>query len=266
MHLAFWNKYPLVKGYLRYWLHAVNEHSLQAPFVYRLYCDIIKCDYHHPSFEAIEAVRQSFLHCNDRIAVEEIGAKSQVSSRAKRKIRSIARHSLSSPKFSRLLYRLATYQKSDYIIELGTSLGVTTLYLSAARPSARVYTLEGVPALADRAEQVFHSRKQSNIQLVRGNIDITLPELLSQIPYIDLVYLDANHRYEPTVRYFEQLVTKTHDNSVVVIDDIYWSDEMQQAWQYIKHHPSVTLSLDVFDAGIVCFLPLNHKQDYTLIF
>ena len=261
-----WKKYSLVKGYLHYWLHAVNEHSLHAPLVYRLYCEVINCDFHHAAFDDIEATRQKFLRCNDNISVKNPGAPSQVSSHSERQISSIAQHSLSSPKFSRLLYRLVSNQQSDYVIELGTSLGVNTLYLSLAHPSARIYTLEGATAVADQAEQLFHHSEAINIRLIRGDIDQTLSEVLSQIPWVGLAYMDANHRYEPTVRYFEQLLTKTTRESIIVVDDIYWSDEMQRAWQYIKRHPAVTLSLDLFDAGIVFFLPLSVRQEYTLMF
>ena len=266
LHLIFREKHSLVKGYLHYWLHASNEHSLQAPFIYRLYREVIKRDSHHPAFDDIEATRQSFLRSSDTITMEDMGAPTQVSSRPDRTVRSIARHSLSSPKFSRLLYRLTTDQQSEYIIELGTSLGINTLYLSLARSSAQVYTLEGIPAIADRAEQAFHHLKRTNIQLIRGNIDRTLSDALTQVPRVDLAYLDANHRYEPTVRYFEQLAAKTNDYSIIVVDDIYWSSDMRRAWQYIKQHPSVTLSLDIFDAGIVFFLPLTVRQEYTLEF
>ena len=145
-------------------------------------------------------------------------------------------------------------------------MGITTLYLSLARPSAQVYTLEGAKSIADRAQQIFQCSKYTNVQLVLGNIDQTLPNVLSQLPRVDLAYVDANHHYEPTVRYFEQLVAKIHHDSIIVVDDIYWSDEMQRAWQYIKRHPAVTLSLDLFDAGIVFFLPLSARQDYTLMF
>ncbi len=256
----------MVKGYLHYWLHAVNEHSLHAPFVYQFYCDVIKSDDSHSSFEAIEMLRHTLLTRDDRIRMQDMGAASHVSSQPQRSLKSIARYSLSSPKFSRLLYRIASFQQSAYTVELGTSLGINTLYLSSARPTAQVYTLEGVSDIANRAEEVFRGHRHANIQLIRGNIDQTLPELLAQLPRADLVYLDANHRYEPTVRYFEQLITKTHHNSIIVIDDIYWSDEMRQAWLYIKQHPSVTLSIDVFDAGIVFFRPFSVRQDYTLRF
>ena len=264
--MVFWKKYPLVRGYFHYWLHAVNEHSLHAPFIYRLYCDVIRADLNNSAYSSIEAVRQDLLQSKNFILIEDIGAKSLTSSQSRRSIRAIARHSLSSPKFSRLLYRLLAYIEADYVVELGTSLGINTLYLSAARPSAQVFTLEGAPALADRAEDVFSQQNRTNIKLVRGNIDETLPPLLQQLPRVDLAYLDANHRYEPTVCYFDQITKKAHSNSTVVIDDIYWSAGMQQAWQAIRKHPAVTLSIDLFDAGLVFFRPLPVRQHYTLMF
>ena len=214
----------------------------------------------------IEAVREELLQSEDFVKIEDLGAKSLASSQSQRRVRSIARHGLSSPRFSRLLYRLLTHLEANYVVELGTSLGVNTLYLSAARPLAQVYTLEGISALADRAEDIFRQQGQSNIRLIRGNIDQTLPALLPRLPQVDLAYLDANHRYEPTVRYFEQIVEKVHQRSVIVVDDIYWSKEMQRAWQTIRQHTSVTLSVDLFQVGLVFFQPLSVRQHYTLMF
>ncbi len=161
---------------------------------------------------------------------------------------------------------MATYNSAEYLLELGTSFGITTLYLAAARPARVVYTLEGGEAIADRAERIFSESEHHNIHLMRGNIDQTLPDLLQQVARVDFAYLDANHRYEPTVAYFEQVVAKTNERSIVVIDDIYWSGEMQHAWRYIQRHPAVTLTLDLFDAGLVFFTPLSVRQDYILMF
>lgn len=266
MPILFSDNFSLVRSYLHYWLHALNEHSLQAPFIYELYRNIIKNNQQLPAFQPIEDVRHRLLRCSDQLSVGRMGAPSRVSMQATRSVRSVARHGLSSPKFGRLLYRLATYNSSDYLVELGTSLGITTLYLATARPSATVYTLEGASAVADRAEEVFREQDHTNIHLVRGNIDQTLPALLRQLPRIDFAYLDANHRYAPTIAYFEELVTKTNEHSIVVIDDIHWSSEMQRAWQHIRQHPAVTLTIDLFDGGLVFFTPLHVRQDYVLMF
>lgn len=266
MPILFSGYLSLVRGYLHHWLHALNEHSLHAPLVYDLYCNVIKKDQVHPLFHPIENVRCHLLRCPDQVLVSNLGAPSRVSRQPSQSIRSVARHGLSSPKFGRLLYRLASYNSSDCLVELGTSLGISALYLATARPLGTVYTLEGSSALADRAEQIFCAQGRSNIHLVRGNIDHTLPNLLRQLPQVDFAYLDANHRYAPTVAYFEQLVTKTNESSIIVIDDIYWSGEMQRAWRRIRQHPAVTLTIDLFDVGLVFFAPLTMRQHYLLMF
>ena len=104
----------------------------------------------------------------------------------------------------------------------------------------------------------------NNIDIVVGNIDKTLTQKLKEISSLDFVFFDANHRYEPTIRYFEQCLEKAHNGSCFVFDDIYWSDEMKQAWQYIKTHSSVSVSLDLFWVGIVFFNQNQAKQDFVL--
>jgi predicted O-methyltransferase YrrM len=81
-----------------------------------------------------------------------------------------------------------------------------------------------------------------------------------------MVYIDANHRYEPTLRYFDALVKYCTPDAVLVLDDIHWSAEMEKAWEKIKQHEKVTLTIDIFDAGLVFFTPLYTKQHYTLSF
>ncbi len=149
-------------------------------------------------------------------------------------------------------------------MELGTALGTTTLYLSSVSSAKQVFTLEGNPDLAQVSQQVFDSWPEKNIMLQRGNIDDTLPNLLSKTGQIDFVYIDANHRYEATLRYFNGLLPYMSENGIMVFDDIYWSAEMRQAWQEIHRNNQVSLSIDLFRAGVIFFHPLRKKQHYFL--
>jgi predicted O-methyltransferase YrrM len=259
-------KFFLIKGYLHYWLHAVNRHSLQPPFVYDFYTKVIAHDYFEPVFKQIESYRKSYLQDHSKITVNSLGATSHLTHQKERKISSIARHSLSSAKFSRFLYRLVHKKKAKVILELGTSLGINTLYLSAANPEAKIYTLEGCMQTAELAKKLFNAWHLKNIVLIEGNIDQTLHGILSQVPAIDLVYLDANHRFNPTVQYYKILHTKFTPDSIFVLDDIYWSSGMHKAWKYLIAQPEVSLSLDIFDAGLLFFRPMHQKQHYRLMF
>ncbi len=200
------------------------------------------------------------------IEVTDLGAGSRKGSQPLRKVSTIARHSVSSQKVSELLFRLVAYFQPQHILELGTSLGVNTLYLAKAQPQARVTTMEGCPNLAAMARQHFIDHQMNHIQLQEGNIDTTLPDFLKGDPKLDFVFLDANHREAPTLRYFEQCLSKAHEGSVFVLDDIYWSLGMQRAWQQIQQHPQVKLTIDLFRVGLVFFRDKQPKQHFKLRF
>lgn len=164
------------------------------------------------------------------------------------------------------MYRLASSKKTKVVIELGTSLGINTLYLSAAYPEAKIYTFEGCPQTAELARKLFKSWHIQNIALIEGNINETLPQLLSQIQQVDLVYQDANHRYAPTLHYYDMLYERATQESIFIVDDIYWSSGMHKAWKNLISRTEVTLSIDLFDAGFLFFKPSLSKQRYTLMF
>lgn len=205
---------------------------------------------------------------SDRIAITDFGAGSKVNASRERTIRDIARNSQKPARFGRLLYRLARHFGAKTILDLGTSLGLTTAYLAeAARLNdGRVLTFEGCPQTAAVARTNFAHLNLQNTTVIVGNIDETLPEQLAALETIDFVFFDANHRYEPTVRYFETCLAKKHNDTVFVFDDIHWSDEMEQAWAYISKHPSVSVTIDLFWVGLVFFRHEQPKQDFVLQF
>ena len=204
------------------------------------------------------------LRDSSTITITDLGAGSKVNQSNKREIRDIAKNSKKPAKFGRLFYRLVQKFASNTIIDLGTSLGVSTLYMAKARPQASIITFEGCPQTIQIAKKNFAICGATNIETVVGNIDQTLPERLESVPLIDFAFFDANHRLEPTLRYFETCLTKSHDQSVFIFDDIHWSDEMETAWEAIKAHPRVSVTVDLFFVGIVFFRPNQAKENFTI--
>lgn len=250
-----------LKTYITYWLDAVNEHSLHSPFLYDLYTNVIK-QTSTPNVE-IETLRAKLLKTEGTITVEDLGAQSNHFSKNTRKISSIAATSSSTARFSLLYARLTHYCHAKTIIELGTSFGLNTTYL-AQKKDAKIYTFEGSASIAEVAESTFEFAHATNIELIKGNIDTTLPAALARIPKVDLAFLDANHQYEPTKRYFEQLLPKLHHQSLVIIDDIHGNVGMQSAWNELCKHPLVYTSLDLYRCGILFFDPSLNKQHVVL--
>ena len=156
------------------------------------------------------------------------------------------------------------YFQYQTILELGTSLGMNTAYMARANPDAQIITLEGDKSVTQIALNNFDHLSVKNIDLRLGNIDKTLPDTLLEVSQLDLVYFDANHNYIPTMDYFRQCLRFIHNNSVFIFDDIHWSKEMNNVWHDIIAHDSVTLTIDLFDAGVVFFRPELRKEHRTL--
>lgn len=256
----------MISDYIKYLLKAKSEHSLHSPFLFDFYTKVLKDKTIYPACNAIESLRKKLLKDQRKINITDFGAGSKFNSGNTRKIKDIARRSQKRPKLAKLFYRIIQYYHFKNIIDLGTSLGLTTSYLAINNADSKVFSFEGCPVTAKVAQENFDKLSFNNIEIIVGNIDKTLPEKLKNISNIDLVFFDANHRFEPTMRYFQLCLSKINDNSCFIFDDIYWSGEMKQAWQEIKNNSSVTVSIDLFWVGIVFFRKKQPKQEFVLKF
>ncbi|TAG31966.1 MAG: class I SAM-dependent methyltransferase [Sphingobacteriia bacterium] len=264
-----YSPFQLAWRYLRYYITASNGrgHGMHSPFVYELITAVLNDDRFFYRYDLIEAQRAEMLHNKTLIVLEDFGAGSRLKQRSERTVSAIAKSSLKPKKYSQLLFRLVNHFGPENILELGTSLGITSSYLASARPEARVITMEGSAAVAAIASKHFNYIGLNNIEQVIGNFDETLAPILSKLDRLDFIFIDGNHRYEPTMRYFEQVLEKCHENTLIIFDDIHWSAEMERAWEQVKVHTSVTLTIDLFFVGLVFFRKEQKaKQHFTVRF
>ncbi|TDB64547.1 O-methyltransferase [Arundinibacter roseus] len=258
----------MISSYLTHFFRAGNEHSIHSPFVFDLYTQVIRPPKKiSTEFKEIEALRRKLLKVNDEIEILDLGAGSRRHSSNRRKISTIVKNAEKPAHFGELFYRLTRHFQPQTILELGTSLGLTTGYFAAAAPKSRLVTMEGCPETARLALENFKTLNFPDIQCVVGNIDQTLPKWVAeQEQLVDMAFFDANHRYEPTIRYFNEVMKKASSQAVFIFDDIYWSDEMKQAWEYIKAQPDVTVTIDLFWIGLVFFRKEQVKENFVLRF
>ncbi|WP_153800281.1 O-methyltransferase [Foetidibacter luteolus] len=262
-----YSKLQLLKKFIQYRVAASNGkgHGVHSPFVYEFIRHVLNDDRTYYCYQQIEQLREKLKQDDRVLTIEDFGAGSRVNPHYERSVSSIAKSALKQKKFSQLLFRMINYYRPQTTLELGTSLGITTAYLAAADTGAKVITMEGAQAVADVARKNFQSLNLHNISLVQGNFDDTLPPLLQQLPVIDFAFIDGNHRKDPTVNYYHKLLPKTNANSILIFDDIHWSEEMEAAWEYIKNQEAVTLSIDLFFIGIVFFRKESKvKQHFTI--
>ncbi|MGD9328358.1 MAG: class I SAM-dependent methyltransferase [Cyclobacteriaceae bacterium] len=245
--------YFQITSYIKHKLREIDEHSLHSPSMFRLYLECFKKARDIPADMSIEKYRQRFIKDKRSVNITDFGAGSKISVNETRTVRSIAKGGISTSKYSRLFQELIRYFKCRTILELGTSIGINTLYLATSGPDVKVWTFEGCQPLAGIAEKTFMDLGQDNIKVIIGNIDSTLPRFLHGSGDIDFAFIDANHTYRSTMSYFNLLKPKLSDHAVVIIDDIYWSKEMAKAWHDISKHNPDAACIDIFQCGIIIF-------------
>ena len=196
----------------------------------------------------------------------DLGAGSHVNKSSKKSVQTILHSAAKSAKYSQLLFRLVNHFQPSTILELGTSLGISSAYMAIANSKSKLITIEGCEEIAAVASQNFTQLELKNIEQVVGNFDEVLPDILNKMEQVDFVFFDGNHRKGPTLNYFRQCLEKANEKSVFIFDDIYWSPEMTEAWEEIKKHEQVTVSLDLFYMGIVFFRKEQVKEHFIITF
>ena len=264
-----YSKYRQALNYLRYYFTAANGkgHGMHSPFVFDFIKTVLNDRQSYPDYQTVEKLREEMLTDKRILSVRDFGAGSVVNKSDHRTIASIAKNAAKPGKYGQLLYRMVKKYKPAATLELGTSLGITTSYLALAGPYMKLVTMEGSPAIAETARQNFKNLRLRGIEMVEGNFDETLLAALASLSTVDLVFIDGNHRREPTLRYFQQLLDKINPQSILVFDDIHWSPEMEAAWEVIRSHEAVRCSIDLFFIGIVFFREeFKEKQHFAIRF
>ncbi len=255
------NKLFSAGSFLKYRLNADNAHDIHSPFVYDLFNNILHDKTPYYCFDLVESVRAKQLLNNNKINIKDFGTGKNHRTVL---VSDIAKKAVKPKKYAQLLFRLVNRFSSENILEIGTSLGITTLYLSMPNTKNKIITLEGSPEIAAIAKKNFEFIQRKNIELICGEFEESLPKALLKFNKLDLVYFDGNHKRNPTLSYFDKCLDLSTEDSIFVFDDIYWSREMKNAWKEIKKNSNVTLSIDLFQFGIVFFKKGLEKQHFTL--
>lgn len=257
-------------AFLRHFFCSWNTtgEGIHSPYLFELVRFVLRDRNAYYCFADIERRREMLLACDDTFRVVDFGsAGSPEGKLVERRVSEIAKGHLESPQVGQALFRLVNWlgmheKRPLQILELGTSLGITTAYLASPDSRNRIMTLEGSEAVLKVAQGVWKTLKLENIEWVQGNIDHTLFGRARE--KVDVAYVDANHTYEATMRYVGFLLPRLTEKGVIVLDDIHYSPEMEQAWTELKANPRVTTSMDLFHAGLLFVDPHYLKRHYVI--
>ncbi|MGQ1784192.1 MULTISPECIES: O-methyltransferase [unclassified Saccharicrinis] len=254
------------KAYLKYIFK--KKHWREGDFISSVARDIahfiIYNNYPFYRFEDINDIRNDVLQSKQKVEVRDFGAGSKKFRSNHRALRHLVKYNASPQKQGELIFRFASYFKPNNIIELGTSLGLGTMYLALPNSQTKVYTIEGCPKVSNIANRLLGCAGANNVIQHVGPFREELPKVLASVDQVGMVYFDGHHAYQPTLDYFHLCLPKATEASVFIFDDIYWSREMAKAWNEISAHPSVSLSFDFFRFGVLV-LNVPHVEEHCVI-
>lgn len=233
-----------IKGLRR--LRHRRGHGVHSPFAFNLITTVIEESFMYYSYNEIEKIRQKDLR--------------GILSAADRK----RRKSITFKKAS-LLFRLANRFKPATILEIGSSWGISSLYLNSPRPDATHICIEPDSRVTEITQKVI-GQLQSSIDLRCGNLPELLPTALSDLCSLDFVFI---HRLKDVSAYmplFDHLMNNVNSNTVVVIEDIHALKSIYACWQRIKLYPEVKVSMDLYDMGLLFCNEKLNKQHYVVAF
>ncbi|NNE15592.1 MAG: class I SAM-dependent methyltransferase [Saprospiraceae bacterium] len=252
----------LLWSYLKFWWRSKNQHGVHSPFVFKLVTDCFYDKSNYNDYSKLRQYRKELLSNKDSIEVTDLGVGSHMMKTKKRVIAHMAKNAGSTLSRTKLLYRFVQYFKMESILELGTSLGIATHAMGLAQPEASITSLEGCPNITIFASDNLKANGIQNATVINTEFSQGLNKLSQET--FDLMYIDGNHQKEATLEYFETLLEKTHNDSIMIFDDIYWSKGMTEAWNTIVAHPQVTVSIDTFFWGIVFFRREQVKEHFII--
>ena len=248
--------------YIKFLLKSTNQHGVHSPFVYNL---VTKCFYDkakYKDYHSISSYRKSLIKNSSKIRVTDLGAGSHVMKNQERRVSKMARNAGSTCKRAKLLYRITSYFTPKNILELGTSLGIATYAMSLGNPNTKITSIEGCSNISAFTKKQLEKFQVKNVNIVNDDFNEVIEKHVSK--QYDLIFFDGNHQKEATLSYFETLLQTANNDSVFIFDDIYWNKGMTEAWETIKKHPKVTVTVDTFFWGFVFFRKEQVKEHFTI--
>jgi predicted O-methyltransferase YrrM len=256
----------IVYKYLRYKLFSRHKygHGIHSPFVFNLITSVFRNKTGGDFVYRIESLRRRMLKDDTIVNVTDLGSGSKHMEGNRRKISDIAKYSSIPSKYGVLLASMSSEFGAGNIIELGTSLGISTLYLASGNRDSRVISIEGSEELSAIARSNFMAADLSNIEILSGSFDENLRVIKEREIRPGLVFIDGDHRKDSVIRNFSYIAGFSGSDTVIIVDDIHSSEEMDESWEWIKSHEGVTITIDLFRMGLVFFRTGVTRSDYVI--
>ncbi len=252
-----------LKSYLNFLVNSTNQHGIHPPFLYGFVTKCLYAEIDNETLNVLKKSRQKILESDEVISMIDHGAGSQNFSSQKRSVSNVAMRAGMRLHQSKLMNKIIRYFDVKTALEFGTSVGLGSVAMASKNPSLSLDTVDACPNTSAVAKKNFQKLNLDNISVYNKDFNTFIDHLDQQKTY-DLIYIDGDHKKDATLAYFDRLKKHSHQQSILIFDDIYWSSDMKEAWQCITEDKDVKLSLDLYFWGIVFFKPELTKQHFRI--
>ena len=221
----------------------------------------------------IDEIRDGYLASNETIKITDYGSGNPTSRRSnqqmhegvikKETVSEVCKRASTKNKWGQLIFKLIRDFKPENCLELGTCLGISGAYQVSAlklNGKGQFITVEGSPEIAKIADNGLKKLNYQGYKVNVGRFFDVLPKILSKNNLIDFVFIDGHHDKIATKKYYEFIYPYLNERSIVIFDDINWSDGMKEVWKIIHEEgEGIKTSFDFYKWGI-CFIDKNKKE------
>lgn len=251
-----------LKKYLSFRRRSQSSFALHSPFLYELYNAMRARNFLNKQAEdELKNLRKVFASDKTSIEFEDPGARGGT---IKSTVAEIFKRTSKPIHQAACISAAASYINAKKILELGTAFGTTSLCMHFFNPEASICTMEGVSAIADKAEMSLAIAKEGSIESKTGLFKDLLPDYIKENQNIDFVFMDGHHSGAASTDYLNQIYPALSDIAIIAVDDIYYSSDMEDFWNSMITDNRFEAGLDFFHFGLLIKNSNLQKMNFTL--
>ncbi len=256
---------------LKYLRHRIvsghqNGHGIHSPYLYDLVRNVLFNKARTEVPEELLLWHRRLSHCKTNLEIYDQGAGSRITTAKRRSVSSLVKHASITARQGALLYRLCRWYRPELVLEFGSGLGISAAYLAAGSGNARIITVEGSPEKHAYAVENFPAGLSCRVHFVQGSFEDHFEMMLNRAGERTIIFIDGDHSYRPTVDKVRSFLDKEPQEAMIILDDIYWSADMERAWKECIQNERVDVSLDLFHFGILIRRPAIARQHLMINF